>query len=286
MNMTETMRTIARIGMAKQGEMFGLRMYDVFPMGDIDPFLLLHHHGPHRFPPHNAGFPEEPHPHRGMQTVTFLLDGEMNHRDNIGNHGTLRAGGVEWLSAGKGLQHMGELSEDFKARGGTLQIMQLWVNLPARLKMSEPRFRAVQKEEIPTLNLDNGNVTAGLVAGAWDGQPGALGEDVGVDLSTIRFRAGGRLALNIPADRNILFYVARGGLRVNGNIVDEHGIAQFRNDGTALDITADDDALLLLGHAKPLGEPVAARGPFVMNTDLEIRQAYLDFRNGIFGAWN
>ncbi|RYZ49984.1 MAG: pirin family protein, partial [Chitinophagaceae bacterium] len=147
---------------------------DSLPMNALDPFIFLNHHGWQEYLPKNRGLPFGPHPHRGFETVTFILEGDLTHKDSSGANSTIRAGGVQWMTAGKGLIHAEVSSEQFKNMGGPLEILQLWVNLPAKLKMAEPAYTGLQKEEIPSIVLDNGKVTLHLVSGEWNGSKGPV----------------------------------------------------------------------------------------------------------------
>jgi redox-sensitive bicupin YhaK (pirin superfamily) len=251
----------------------------------IDPFLFLNHHGYQTYKPRNRGLPFGPHPHRGMETVTFIVEGDIMHKDSQGFNSVISAGGVQWMTAGRGLIHAEVSSEEFKKQGGPLEILQLWVNLPARLKMTEPTYSGLQKEDIPAIAL-NDKVEVNLISGTLDGQKGAFTTLSDVFLSTISFKLGGSASLPVAADRNILFYLIRGSLTVNGQLVKQRELAEFNTDGDTLTITADTDSLLLFGHAVPFNEPVVARGPFVMNTDQEIMEAYQDYQLGKFGVWS
>lgn len=251
----------------------------------LDPFLFLNHHGPQVYGEHNNGLPFGPHPHRGMQTVTFILDGDIAHEDNGGHESVITAGGVQWMSAGRGLIHAEVSSDVFKKNGGPLEILQLWVNLPARSKMGEPFYRGLQASEIPVLhpNGDEG-VSMQLVSGDWLGHSGAFESDI--NLSLVRFGEGEQLSLDIPSTHSIFFYVIKGMLLVNGVDVPAFNLAEFDHDGgESLSIVAKQASILLLGHAAPLNEPVVSQGPFVMNTQQEIMEAYADYRSGKFGVW-
>lgn len=252
----------------------------------IDPFLFLNHHGPQVYKPHNRGLPFGPHPHRGMETVTFIIDGDIAHKDNSGHESVITTGGVQWMRAGRGLIHSEVSSAAFKQNGGPMEILQLWINLPARLKMAEPFYIGKQKEEIPAVILDEGRVEAALIFGAWDGNQSAFETDLGVNLNTIHFKSGGKVSINIPEGHNIFFYVIRGELEANGTAVKALHLAQFNQDGGELIITSLTESILLFGHAKPYNEPVVSQGPFVMNTEQEIAEAYRDYQQGKFGAWN
>lgn len=285
----DCMPTVKKIHKAEYAPINDLITYRALPTRSverIDPFLFLNHHGPQVYGPHNHGLPFGPHPHRGMETVTFILDGDISHKDSSGHESVITAGGVQWMTAGRGLIHAEISSDAFKETGGKLEILQLWLNLPARLKMTEPFYKGLQHEAIPSLTLDEGRVTVNLISGDWDGHKAAFDSSIGVHLNTIYVKPGGKLTVHIPEDHHIFFYVIKGGLNANGTQVDALRLAEFNGDGDELTITADTDSILLLGHAKPLNEPVVAQGPFVMNTEQEIREAYEDYRRGKFGTWN
>ncbi len=267
------------------GDLITYRALPTQSVGMIDPFLFLNHHGPQVYRPNNQGLPFGPHPHRGMETVTFIIDGDIAHKDNSGHESVMTAGGVQWMTAGSGLIHAETSSETFKKNGGALEILQLWLNLPARLKMTKPAYKGLQRDAIPSLTLDESRVKVDLVSGDWDGHKAAFESAIGVSLNTISFRAGGKLTVTIPAGETIFFYVIRGKLTVNNTDVAALNLAEFSQDGGDLLILSETDSILLLGHARPLNEPVVSQGPFVMNTQQEIMEAYSDFRKGKFGTW-
>jgi hypothetical protein len=282
------MRTVKKIHQAEYRPIADLITYSPLPsrqLQQIDPFLFLNHHGYQTYKPRNHGLPFGPHPHRGMETVTFIVEGDIMHKDSQGYKSIISAGGVQWMTAGRGLLHAEVSSEEFKKEGGPLGILQLWVNLPASLKMTEPAYSGLQKDDIPTIAV-NDKVGVNLVSGTWDGQNGAFNTLSDVFLSTVVIKAGGAVSLPVAANRNILFYLIRGGLTVNGQAVKHRELAEFNPDGDTLDIIANTDSLLLFGHAVPFNEPVVARGPFVMNTDQEIVEAYEDYQQGKFGVWS
>ncbi|MVN89707.1 pirin family protein [Mucilaginibacter aquatilis] len=283
------MRSIKRIHQAAYSPIADLVTYRALPTQSveyIDPFLFLNHHGPQVYAPHNNGLPFGPHPHRGMETVTFILEGDIAHKDSSGHESVIKAGGVQWMRAGSGLIHAEVSSEEFVDEGGPLEILQLWVNLPVRLKMAKPYYIGKQREEIPLLQFDEGKVTANLISGEWQNIRGAFESETGIFLSTIYFKPGAKLEIEIPDAHQIFFYVITGELIVNGTAVRSLHLAEFNNDGKSLVIEAKPDSVLLLGHAMPFNEPVVSHGPFVMNTEEEIMQAYDDYRSGKFGSWN
>ena len=250
----------------------------------VDPFLFLNHHGPQVYPPNNRGLPFGPHPHRGFETVTFILEGELMHRDSGGHESVIRAGGVQWMTAGSGLVHAELSPDDFKRRGGPLEILQLWVNLPARLKMTAPRYQGLQGDRIPVIDAAGGKAKLHLISGRWNGVAGPVESITGNFMSTIEAKPGARFDVGGFDGRNVFLYVVSGGVRVNGADIPQHHLAQLSLDGDGLAIETSGDARLVFGHGALIGEPVVAHGPFVMNTVDEIRQAIADYQAGKFGG--
>lgn len=281
------MRTIKHVHRAVSspvGDLLTYRALPTYSLEYIDPFLFLNHHGPQVYPPRNHGLPFGPHPHRGFETVTFVLEGDIYHRDSGGNTGIIRPGGVQWMTAGSGLIHSEISSESFKETGGPLEILQLWVNLPARHKMAKPSYVDLQKEDIPAIDLDGGRVTVNVVSGSFGNIAGAYQSLTDVHLSTLFFQPGGRVNIEVPSKRNIFFYVIRGSVQVNGTGAEKLQLVEFENDGDELTVEAAHEAVVLFGHALPYGEPVVAHGPFVMNTQEEIREAFQDYQQGKLGV--
>ena len=253
-------------------------------VSQVDPFLFLNHHGPQVYPPNNRGLPFGPHPHRGFETVTFILEGELMHRDSGGHESVIRAGGVQWMTAGSGLVHA-ELSPDaFKRIGGPLEILQLWVNLPARLKMTKPRYQGLQSDQIPSIVTADGNARVSLISGEWGGQRGPVESITGNFMTTIDADAGARLDFGDLEQRGVFLYVVSGDVRINGRDVAQHNLVELAVAGDELTIESVTAARLLFGHGDPINEPVVAHGPFVMNTVDEIRQAITDYQAGKFGG--
>jgi len=281
------MRTVIQKHRAVSAPIADLVTYRAIPTQSveyIDPFLFLNHHGPQVYRANNRGLPFGPHPHRGFETVTFILEGDILHKDTGGHESVIEAGGIQWMTAGSGLIHAEISSNEFKKTGGPLEILQLWVNLPAKFKMTEPRYIGLQQNEIPTVTLAEG-VTAHAVSGSWAGTTGAVQPLADVALAWLDVAEGATATLPIAASRNIFFYVVRGSVRVNGTEVFARELAEFSHNGDELAVEALTDSVLLLGHAEPFGEPVVSAGPFVMNTEAEIEQAYADYQRGKFGTW-
>jgi quercetin 2,3-dioxygenase len=238
----------------------------------VDPFLFLNHHGPQVYPPNNRGLPFGPHPHRGFETVTFILAGSLLHRDTGGHESAIHAGGIQWMTAGRGLEHAELSTPEFMRDGGPLEILQLWVNLPSRLKFTEPRYTGLQKDQIPAFN------GVSLISGTFDGQRGPVESLTDVHMMVIRFAAGERKTLPAPRGRNIFFYIVHGSLSLG----EQFHLIDFNDDGDAIEVEAVTESVILFGHAEPLGEPVVAHGPFVMNTREEILEAIRDYQLGRF----
>jgi len=249
----------------------------------VDPFLFLNHHGPQVYAPHNRGLPFGPHPHRGFETVTFILQGELAHKDSAGHESVIRAGGVQWMTAGRGLVHAEISPAEFLERGGPLEILQLWVNLPARLKLTEPRYVGLQAAEIPALKTEDRRGTVHLVSGEWGGTRGPIHSLTGVFMSMVELAAGGRALFPGVGARNVFLYIVRGRVRIGQDEAPEHVLLELTREGDEVEIEALADAYLLFGHAEAIGEPVVAHGPFVMNTRDEIVEAIRDYQAGRFG---
>lgn len=255
-------------------------------LDQVDPFLFLNHHGPQTYPPNNHGLPFGPHPHRGFETVTFILEGELSHLDSGGHESVIRAGGVQWMTAGSGLIHAEISPREFLDSGGPLEILQLWVNLPPHLKMTQPAYTGLQKDQIPSLSLDGGKITMNLIAGEWEGTAGPVASLTGVFMSTIELRPGASLRIGDLARRSVFLYVVRGAAQV-GNYEDRVGafhLVELSHDGDEILLSSSEGALVLFGHAEPMGAPVVSHGPFVMNSRAEIEQAIRDYQAGKFGA--
>ncbi|MCO7245902.1 pirin family protein [Halomonas sp. Mc5H-6] len=249
----------------------------------LDPFLFLNHHGPQTYPANNGGLPFGPHPHRGFETVTFILEGSLAHADSTQHQSVIHAGGVQWMTAGSGIVHAEISPEEFLRDGGPLEILQLWVNLPARLKMSKPHYVGLQHDDIPSLALPGGGELH-LIAGQWDKQTGPIHSLTGVFMSTLKLPAGTRETLPVESGRQVFLYVVDGDLEVGGEPVQPHHLIEVDRAGDSLVIEASSDARLLFGHGDVIDEPVYSHGPFVMNTREEIVQAVEDYQNGKFGG--
>ena len=281
-----TSRTVLRQHPAYRddiGDLVTRRPLPAPSLPQLDPFLFLNHHGPQIYAPGNNGLPFGPHPHRGFETVTFILAGELAHLDSGGHESVIRAGGIQWMTAGSGLVHAEISPASFKRDGGPLEILQLWVNLPARLKMTPPRYTGVQQAGVPAIAAADGKAIVHLVSGEFDGRQGPVESLTGVAMMTVDLAPGAALTLLAPAGRTVFLYVVRGDVAVGGTAVKAHHLVEL-SDGDGVAVSASSDACLLYGHADPIGEPMVSRGPFVLNTSQEIVQAIHDYQAGLFGT--
>ena len=278
------MRTVRRLHPALRDDIGDLVTRRPLPGPAIDhvgAFLFLNHHGPQTYPPGNRGLPFGPHPHRGFETVTFILEGELAHTDSAGHASVIRAGGIQWMTAGSGIVHAEVSPEAFKRSGGAMEILQLWVNLPARLKMTPPRYIGAQADAIPAIAGDGAKVH--LISGGYGGATGPVDSLTGVFLTWVELQPGGSASFEGLAGRDVFLYGVRGTFEVAGAQVPHFHLAELA-EGDSVTFTASEPALLLFGHAEPIDEPIVAHGPFVMNSAEEIRQAFADYQAGRFGV--
>ena len=246
----------------------------------LDPFLMLDAFGTDNPDDYIGGFPD--HPHRGFETVTYMIAGRMRHRDNAGHEGLLQNGGVQWMTAGRGVVHS-ELPEQ---EDGRMEGFQLWLNLGAKDKMGAPWYRDIQSEEIPEFRTPDG-VTVRAIAGTSHGVAGAMQRETTQPLYLdLHFDKGSSFAQNLPATHNAFVYVYRGALRIGDMEVPEQRMAILSSaaDSDGVVLRADGPVRALLIAGQPLNEPIAQYGPFVMNTNEEIFQAVEDFRAGRFAS--
>lgn len=252
---------------------------------NLSPFLLLDYAGPAKFEPATQPRGVGQHPQRGFETVTIVYDGEVAHRDSTGAGGRIGPGDVQWMTAASGILHEEFHSEDFTRNGGMLEMVQLWVNLPARDKMGAPGYQTLLNADIPVVELPDGAGRARIIAGELDGRRGPARTHTPIDVWDVRLVAGGRARFPIAEGRTLAVVVLRGTVLVNGEtVVREAQFAQMSRDGRDVEIEANGDATLLILSGEPIDEPVVGYGPFVMNSQDEIRQAIDDFNSGRFGG--
>lgn len=250
----------------------------------ISPFLLLDYAGPHEFPPTQQRRGVGQHPHRGFETVTIVYQGELEHRDSTGSGGLIGPGDVQWMTAASGILHEELHSPAFSEKGGTLEMVQLWVNLPARDKSAAPGYQTLLSRDIPTLPLADDAGHLRLIAGEFAGQRGPAHTFTALDVWDIRLNAHRPLRLPVAEGRSTALIVLHGTLQINGSqAVREAQMVLFDRAGEELLLEADNQALVLLLSGEPIDEPIVGYGPFVMNSQAEIAQALADLRSGSFG---
>ncbi|OWK42967.1 pirin family protein [Fimbriiglobus ruber] len=249
----------------------------------ISPFLMLDYAGPAEFPPSDQPRGVGEHPHRGFETVTVVYQGELEHRDSAGHHGKIGPGDVQWMTAASGVVHEEWHEQAFAKRGGVLEMVQLWVNLPAKVKMSPPRYQEILDAHIPVVNID-GTGTARVIAGEFRGAKGPAKTFTPITLVDLRLGAGTRTEIGFPDGFTTLVLVLKGKVTMNdAETAGEADLAIFDRTGDRFVVAAQEAATLLVLGGTPIDEPVVSYGPFVMNTEAEIRQAMHDYRSGRMG---
>jgi len=250
----------------------------------VSPFLLLDYAGPADFGPADRPRGVGTHPHRGFETVTIVYKGEVEHRDSTGKGGVIGPGDVQWMTAAGGILHEEFHSEAFTRKGGTLEMVQLWVNLPAKDKNTAPGYQALLDADIPAIALPDNAGTLRVIAGEHDGRRGPAKTFTPIDVWDVRLNRDGVASLTLPEGRTLAVVVLKGTVQVNGDaIAREAQLVLLDRTGGGITLEANGEASLLILSGEPIDEPVVMHGPFVMNTADEIRQAMVDFQSGRFG---
>jgi redox-sensitive bicupin YhaK (pirin superfamily) len=251
----------------------------------VSPFLMLDYAGPARFEPAARPRGVGQHPHRGFETVTIVYDGEVEHRDSTGAGGLIGPGDVQWMTAASGILHEEFHSKAFTAKGGTLEMVQLWVNLPGKDKKAAPGYQTLLDKDIPVVELADGAGKVRVIAGEFEGHKGSAKTFTPINIWDLRLNPRGIAELNLPEGHTLAVVVLAGTVEINGTqIAREAELVLLAREGGSVTIEANGDAKLLILSGEPIREPVVAHGPFVMNTVGEIKQAMLDFQSGKFGA--
>jgi redox-sensitive bicupin YhaK (pirin superfamily) len=249
---------------------------------ELSPFLLLDYAAPRSFPPTSERLGVGEHPHRGFETVTIVFAGEVEHRDSSGGGGKIGPGDVQWMTAGAGLVHEEFHGRDFARKGGAFEMVQLWVNLPRKDKLTPPRYQGILDAEIPRVSLGEGSSTARIIAGELDGKQGPAKTFTPINVWDLRVEGTARF--EAPEGFTTLLVVRNGNLRVNGTHVDSPAtLVQLDREGSTIELESPQGASALLFSGQRIDEPVVGYGPFVMNTAQEIRQAIDDFQSGKMG---
>lgn len=282
-------RTIKSILYAQPVDMGGMPIRQPFPSQkapDMDPFLLLHH-ADLKVPTHadvlHAGV--GPHPHRGFSPVSFIFKGGVHHRDSRGNDNVVYAGGTQWMNAGMGIIHSERPPADIHETGGKQELIQLWVNTPAKHKMDEPSYHPLTAAETPVVHSADGLTVVYIVAGELNGTKGPIKPLSPVNTFNADISKGGRFYFNIPPAHHAFIYIRKGRLAVTGDgEVEAMYVAVFNQDGNGFELEALEDTSVFIGTGEPLNEPVASHGPFVMNTQTELMEAFRDYQMGKMGV--
>lgn len=250
----------------------------------VSPFLLFDYAGPAEFPATTTRHGVGEHPHRGFETVTIVYAGEVEHRDSSGGGGTIRPGDVQWMTAGAGLVHEEFHGRDYARHGGAFEMVQLWVNLPAKDKMTPPRYQGIVSADIPAVMLPDGHGRVRVIAGAFAGVRGPAHTFTPIELWDLRLTASATVTLPLVDGHTTALAVLRGALRVDGSeAIGPAEVGLFDRRGTELRVDAAEDTTALLLSGAPIDEPIVGHGPFVMNTAAEIRDAIRDYQSGRMG---
>ena len=255
-------------------------------MENVDPFLLLHHYGPYAISEFNNPFDLGPHPHRGFEPITLLFKGEQLHRDSLGNEMLVKAGDVQWTTAGRGIVHAEGPSKEFVKKGGELEGIQLWLNLPAEKKMMLANYQHVKSEEMNVIKNDDETIALKIVAGKQKGSFGSIKTQTEVNVYTLETQENGSMNVELPKHHNSLIYLLDGEVLINNEATLKKGATQmltFHQDGNSIDIEAQNKSTLLVLSGEPINEKIAQYGPYVMNTQTEIMEAMRDFQQGKMG---
>ena len=252
--------------------------------GHISPFVMLDYAGPAKFEPTDARRGVGQHPHKGFETVTIVYEGEVEHRDSTGAGGLIGPGDVQWMTAASGILHEEYHSPAFAAKGGTFEMVQLWVNLPAKDKEAKPGYQTLVEADIPTVELPDGAGKLRVIAGSFGSAKGPAHTFTPINIWDLRLNGGKAVTLDVPDGHTLSVLVLSGTIEVNGQEIAREAqmVLLGREDG-GVSLEANGDAKVLLLTGEPIDEPVVAHGPFVMNTVGEIKQAMLDFQSGKFG---
>jgi redox-sensitive bicupin YhaK (pirin superfamily) len=252
----------------------------------VDPFILLHHYGPYEISPTDNPFDLGPHPHRGFEPVTFLFQGEQLHRDSLGNESIVKAGDVQWTTAGRGIIHSERPTDELVANGGVIEGIQLWLNLPANKKMIPANYQHAKHQDFQTIFFDDKKVRVNVVAGNLNQVKGLISTQTSVNAYMIKIDAGGIFEFNIEANHQSLLYLIKGEAIVNDTAsltLNEMQLVTFESIGEGVKVEAEKDSQFLFLSGEPFNEEVTSWGPYVMNTQTEIMEAMRDYQMGKMG---
>ncbi|WP_298765101.1 pirin family protein [uncultured Polaribacter sp.] len=253
---------------------------------NVDPFLLLHHYGPYAISEFNNPFDLGPHPHRGFEPITLLFKGEQLHRDSLGNEMIVKAGGVQWTTAGRGIIHAEAPTKAFVKKGGDLEGIQLWLNLPAKDKMMPPNYQHLEDAQIPKVFSADKKVQLNIIAGNQKDKQGLIATQTAVNVFTAKADENGKMEIELPKNHQSLIYLLEGEILVNSSETLTKGEKQmitFNKDGNFINFTAKKESTILILSGEPIKEKITQYGPYVMNTQTEILEAMRDYQAGRMG---
>lgn len=283
------LNNIKSIGRSDFVNMGPIRLRQPLPTNEIeniDPFILLHHYGPYKISADSNPFDLGPHPHRGFEPITFLIQGEQLHRDSLNNESLVEAGDVQWTTAGRGIIHAEGPSKEFVERGGTLEGIQLWLNLPSEKKMMPANYQHVKNEDFRVVTSEDKKVTTQIIAGSLNDVHGRIQTQTPVNAFMIHVEQDGRFEFSIPKEHQSMIYLLNGSVLINESVSlekDENQLIQFEQNGEGFSIKGNTKSQLLLLSGTPFNEKVASWGPYVMNTQTEIMEALRDYQQGKMG---
>lgn len=268
----------------------GFRVHNFIPSGyrmdmhRMDPFIMLDYNSTYKFPPSATPKGVGVHPHRGFETVTVAYKGKVQHHDSSGGGGVIGEGDIQWMTAASGVLHKEYHEEEWSKKGGDFQMVQLWVNLPAKDKMRAPKYQAIKHKDINRYELENKAGAVEVIAGEYKGMKGTASTFTPINMFNVRLNKAGKATFEFPSHYNTALLVLEGSILINGEekTPTDH-LALLANDGEHFVMEASEDALVLVLSGEPINEPIAAHGPFVMNTREELMQAFNDFNSGKFG---
>jgi len=281
------MRRIKYLSKSEHIDMGGTKVKQPLPtvrIEQLSPFLLLHHFGPTTVEAGHDPLGVGPHPHRGFEPVTFLYSGGIRHKDSLGNEGLLAAGDVQWMTAGRGVIHSEMASKEFLNKGGAMEGIQLWVNLPKSSKLTPAKYQDIKAERIPSIEKEG--VRIRVVAGEFEGKKGPASTHTPILALQLEMEKGALVELNTPESHNTMAYVLNGSVRnVGDQLIEKEHLAIFEASNSAIELQAMSESRILLLAGEPIDEPVVQWGPYVMNTQTEILQAMRDYQMGKMGVY-
>ncbi|WP_347926154.1 pirin family protein [Pontimicrobium sp. SW4] len=283
------LNTIKRVGRSDFVNMGPIELRQPIPTQDIemvDPFILLHHYGPYQIDEDNNPFDLGPHPHRGFEPITFLIQGEQLHRDSLGNESIVKSGDVQWTTAGRGIIHAEGPTKDFVQKGGVLEGIQLWLNLPAEKKMVQPNYQHVKNEDFTVIASEDGKVNIQVIAGSLEGKSGKIATQTSVNAYMIDIDEGGTYNVSIPKNHQSVLYLLNGEVSINDDTelaLDKNQLIELNQDGEGFSLLGFAKSKLLFLSGTPFNEKVTSWGPYVMNNQTEIMEALRDYQMGKMG---